>query len=273
MRITSRNVNGIRAVLGKGFYERVKKDNPDILCIQETKAFETQLPPDFHYHMQDYNMARHAGQKPWYSWVVTFYKKNLKLISSTSRFENIEYFHEDGRVVETKFEFENVPLDKGGVGGFVLLNVYFPNGGERADGTEMLDYKLEFYHHFLHYINNLRKKWEHIITCWDFNVCHREIDIARPEENKNSIWFLPIERAELDKLEKNDYVDVFRHFHPDAKDHYTRRSYRAGARPRNVWRRLDYFRVSKDIISKVQKIIHQTSVEWSDHCPISIELE
>jgi len=78
--------------------------------------------------------------------VVTFYKKTLKLISSTSRFENIEHFHEDGRVVETQFE------------GFTLFNIYFPNGGERADGTEMLEYKLEFYHHFLHYINNLRKK-------------------------------------------------------------------------------------------------------------------
>ena len=261
MRITSRNVNGIRAILGKGFYEWVKKDNPDILCLQEVKSFETQLPPDFRYHMQDYNRVRHAGEKPWYSWVVTFYKKTLKLISSTSRFENIEHFNEDGRVVETKFE------------GFTLFNIYFPNGGERADGTEMLEYKLEFYHHFLHYINNLRKKWEHIITCGDFNICHREIDIARPEENKNSIGFLPIERAEMDELEKNDYVDVFRHFHPDAKDHYTRRSFRAGSRPRNVGRRLDYFRVSSDIISKIQKIIHQTSIEGSDHCPISIELK
>lgn len=261
MRITSRNVNGIRAVLSKWFYEWVKKDNPDILCIQETKAFETQLPPDFRYHMQDYNMVRHAGTKPGYAWVATFYKKNLKLISSKSTFENIEHFHEDGRVVETKFQ------------DFTLCNIYFPNGGEKADGTEMLWYKLEFYKHFLHYIDNLRKKWEHIITCGDFNICHREIDIARPKENADSIGFLPIERAEMDKMEKDDYVDVFRHFYPDARDHYTWRSYRAGARPRNVGRRLDYFRVSKEMISKITKIIHQTSVQGSDHCPISIEVK
>jgi len=76
----------------------------------------------------------------------------------------------------------------------------------------------------------------------------------------------------MDELEKNDYVDVFRHFHPDAPDNYTWWSYRAGSRPRNVGRRLDYFRVSKDIISKIQKITHQTSIEGSDHCPISIDL-
>ena len=117
---------------------------------------------------------------------------------------------------------------------FTLLNVYFPNGGERADGTEMLSYKLEFYKHFIHYINTLRDKGEKVITCGDFNICHREIDIARPKENANSIGFLPIERAELDTLEANGYVDVFRHFNPELKDQYTRRSFRAGARPRNV---------------------------------------
>ena len=87
----------------------------------------------------------------------------------------MEHFHEDGRVVETKFQ------------DFTLLNLYFPNGGERADGTEMLSYKLEFYEHFIHYINKLKDTGEKVITCGDFNICHREIDIARPKENENSI--------------------------------------------------------------------------------------
>ena len=134
----------------------------------------------------------------------------------------MEHFHVDGRVVETKFQT------------FTLLNIYFPNGGERSDGTEMLSYKLEFYQHFLHYINKLRDAGERVITCGDFNICHRAIDIARPEENKNSIGFLPIERAEMDGLEKHGYVDVFRHFYPELTDHYTWWSYRAGARMRNV---------------------------------------
>ena len=259
-KIASRNINGIRAVIGKGFYDRVKQNDPDIICLQEVKSFETQLPTDFRFHMKDYNRIRHSWQRPGYAGVATLYKKNLKLVSWISKFESIEHFHEDGRVIETKFQ------------DFTLLNLYFPNGGERADGTEMLSYKLEFYNHFIHYINKLRDKGEKVITCGDFNICHREIDIARPKENEKSIGFLPIERAEMDKLEDHNYVDVFRHFYPDKKDSYTRRSHRAGSRARNVWWRLDYFRVSKNVIPHLKKITHETAVGWSDHCPILLEL-
>lgn len=260
MKIASRNVNGIRAVTGKGFYDRAKKSDPDIICLQEVKSFESQLPKEFRYHMTDYNIIRHSGERPWYSGVATLYKKTLKFISWISKFDTIEHFHQDGRVIETKFH------------DFTLVNVYFPNGGERADGTEMLSYKLEFYKHFLHYINKLRDNGERVITCWDFNICHREIDIARPKENEKSIGFLPIERAELDKLESEWYVDVFRHFYPDKKDSYTWWSHWAWSRARNVWRRLDYFWVSKNVVPHIKKITHETAVEWSDHCPILLEL-
>lgn len=261
MKIVSRNVNGIRAVIAKGFYDRVKHNDPDIICLQEVKSFESQLPKEFRHYMADYELIRHSWERPGYSGVATFYKKDLTLISWISKFDAIEHFHQDGRVVETKFK------------DFTLLNLYFPNGGERADGTEMLSYKLKFYEHFIHYINKLRDKGEKIITCGDFNICHKEIDIARPKENERSIWFLPIERAEMDKMADAWYVDVFRYFNPDKKDQYTRRSHRAGSRARNVWRRLDYFRVSKDIISHVKKITHETATEWSDHCPIILELD
>ena len=107
--------------------------------------------------------------------MATLYKKNLTLVSSKSRFEEIEHFHEEGRVIETKFQK------------FTLLNIYFPNGGDRSDGTERLSYKLKFYEHFLHYIQKLEVQGERVVTCGDFNICHKEIDIARPEENKNSI--------------------------------------------------------------------------------------
>lgn len=261
MKIASRNVNGIRAVIKKWFYDRVKKNDRDIICLQETKAFEQQIPAEFRYHMDDYNRVWHAGTKPWYAGTVTLYKKKLNLISSESFFEEIEKFHEDGRVVETKFKE------------FTLLNIYFPNWGTKADGTEMLNYKLEFYDHMIHYINKLRSNGESIIVTGDFNICHKEIDIARPKENVNSIWFLPIERAEMDKMEKEWYTDVFRYKNPELIDHYTRWSYRAWARPRNVWRRLDYFRVSENILPLVSNIQHQTDVLWSDHCPISLELK
>lgn len=261
MKIASRNVNGIRAVVSKWFYEWVKQNDPDIICLQEVKSFESQLPPEFRYHLANYNRVRHAWERPGYAGTATLYKKNLPLVSWTSKFDSVEHFHEEGRVVETKFQ------------DFTLLNIYFPNWWERADWTEMLSYKLEFYTHFIHYINKLKANGEKIITCGDFNICHHEIDIARPKENEHSIGFLPIERAEMDKLEKEWYVDVFRYFNPEAKDHYTRRSFRAWARPRNVWRRLDYFWVSQDVIPHIKKITHETSIEWSDHCPILLELD
>ena len=261
MKIVSWNVNWIRAVLQKWFYDRVKQNDFDIICLQETKAFEHQLPAEFRYNMLGYNIVWHSGEKPWYAWTVTLYKKTLNLISSKSHFADIEKFHEDGRVIETKFQE------------FTLLNIYFPNWWERADWTEMLSYKLKFYEHLIHYVNWLRTIWEKIIITWDFNICHKEIDIAKPKENKNSIWFLPIERAEMDKLENNWYVDTFRYFNPDLKDQYTWWSYRAGARLRNIWRRLDYFRVSNDVLLMISKVQHQTLVEWSDHCPILLELK
>lgn len=261
LKIASRNVNGIRAVVQKWFYTRVQQNDPDIICLQEVKSFESQLPPDFRYYMKDYHWVWHAWERPWYAWVATLYKKNLSLISSTSTFASLQHFHQEGRVVETKFQ------------NFTLLNIYFPNGWDRADGTEMLTYKLQFYKDFISYITQLRAQGERIVTCGDFNICHHPIDIARPKENANSIGFLPIERAEMDALVDAWYVDVFRYFYPDLADQYTWWSFRAGARPNNVWWRLDYFWVDQDIVAHIQKITHQTAVEWSDHCPIVVEID
>ncbi len=261
MKIASRNVNGIRSIIEKWFYDWVATYDFDIICLQEVKSFETQLPSDFRYYMQAYDRVWHAWTRPGYAWVATLYKKHLLLVSKTSTFDDIEVFHEDGRVVETTFH------------NFTLLNLYFPNGGERADGTEMLSYKLAFYDRFIAYLDYLKQSKKFILTCGDFNICHREIDIARPKENEHSIWFLPVERQKLDLLEEHGYVDVFRYFYPDAKDQYTWWSFRAGARPRNVWWRLDYFWVSPEVIPFIKNITHQTQVMWSDHCPVVIELD
>jgi exodeoxyribonuclease-3 len=137
----------------------------------------------------------------------------------------------------------------------------------------MLPYKLDFYEKFRSYMDEIRNAGKFVISTGDFNVCHRPIDIARPEENKNSIGFLPIERAEMDKLVEDKYVDVFRHFYPELKDKYTWRSYRAGAKERNVGRRLDYFRVDEKVLPLVTKMEHQEQTLGSDHCPILLELK
>lgn len=265
MKIVSRNVNGIRAVMKKWFLDWLVQEDPDVLCLQETKAFETQMPPEMRFAMQDYNYVWHEWTRPWYAWTVTFYKKSLKLLDKKSQFEDIEHFHEDGRVVETVFD---VGLDKP----LLILNLYFPNGGTRADGQEMLSYKLDFYDYFLHYIQNREKDWYYVVSCGDFNVCHHSIDIARPEANKNSIWFLPVEREKLTEVQNAWFVDVFRLKNPEAKDRYTRWSYRAGARPRNVWRRLDYFRSSKEIVDHIKAVNQLDYVMGSDHCPVMLEI-
>lgn len=260
MKIISRNVNGIRAVLQKGFLDFIKQENPDILCLQEVKAFEHQLPTEVRFAMQEYEYIWHRSERPGYAWTAIFYKKSLPISVKHNAFQNPTCFNDDGRV--TAVEWSD----------FLLLNIYFPNGGDRADGTEMLSYKLNFYKQYQQFVVQKVKEWKKVITTGDFNICHRPIDIARPKENENSIWFLPIERAEMDKMEESWLIDVFRLQNPDLGEKYTWRSYRAGARPRNVWWRLDYFWVSENCLDQIWKMVHYDQVFGSDHCPIGIEI-
>lgn len=227
MRIISRNVNGIRAVLQKGFLDFIKQENPDILCLQEVKAFEHQLPTEVRFAMQDYHHIRHRSERPGYAGTAIFYKKSLPINEKLNLFEQPSCFNDDGRVTAIAWS------------DFVLFNIYFPNGWERADGTEMLSYKLKFYQDYQLEVQRLIETGKKVITTGDFNICHQPIDIARPKENENSIWFLPIERAEMDKMQASWLIDVFRLQNPDLKDKYTWWSYRARARPRNVWWKLD----------------------------------
>lgn len=263
MKILSWNVNWIRAVIQKWFFDWVKKNDADIICLQEVKAFEIQIPSEFRFHMSDYNYLWHKWTRPWYAWTAIFFKKRIKIEEKKSDFPFHE-FSDEGRVTEISFKYWDSIVH--------TLNVYFPNGGERADWTEMLTYKLDFYEKIRQYIQWIRDNWDGVIICGDFNICHTEIDIARPKENENSIWFLPIERAEMDKLENDGLVDVFRKLNPVLKDQYTWWSYRWWARDRNVGRRLDYFWISPELYEYVQTMQHQTDMTWSDHCPIMLEL-
>lgn len=264
MKIISRNVNWIRAVVNKWFCEWIKDEYPDILCLQETKAFETQIPAELKFTLNNYDYIWHTWTRPGYAWTAIFYKRWLEIISTRNVFSENPDFCEDWRVTEIVFKYNDSEI--------VLLNIYFPNWWTRADWTEMLTYKLNFYEQVINYINLYRENWKEIIVTWDFNICHEPIDIARPDENVNSIWFLPIERVEMDKLCENWYIDVFRFFYPNLWEKYTWWSYRAWARQRNVWRRLDYFRVSEWMIEKIQDMQHLDSILWSDHCPIKLLL-
>jgi exodeoxyribonuclease-3 len=239
-------------------------NNADIICLQEVKAFSSQIPPEVRFHLTNYDYLWHQGTRAGYAGTAIFYRKGLAIQEAKSHFDE-QCFHEDGRVTELSFVYQEKS--------FTLLNCYFPNGNPRSDGTEMLGYKLAFYECFRNYLNTLRSNGRALISTGDFNICHTEIDIARPKENEKSIGFLPIERAEMDKLVADKYVDVFRYFYPQLRDQYTRWSYRAESRPRNVGWRLDYFWVSEDVLPFVANIEHQTGVEGSDHCPILLELK
>lgn len=278
MKIISWNVNGIRAVANKWFKEFINKENPDIFCIQETKAFESQFLKEV-WNIDWYSYIWHTGTKAWYAGTAIFYKNNIEVIDTKNDFWEINHFHDDGRITELEFYYtphsispneKDVTQEKKHI---VLLNWYFPNGWTRADGTEMVDYKLEFYDHLKNYTRNLKKAWKQVIVTWDFNICHTEIDIARPKENENSIWFLPVEREKIWDFINDWNLDVWRYLNPEKVDVYSWWSYRAGARPRNVGWRIDYFVVNKELISDIENIEYMTDVMWSDHCPVMLKLK
>lgn len=254
MKLISWNVNGIRAAQKKGFLDYLKKENPDILCVQETKAEPSQLDealtnPDG-YHVIYHSCSRKKG----YSGVATFSK--IKPQKSSTGFGD-EKFDIEGRVTETDF------------GNFILFNVYFPNGGM---GEERLKYKLEFYEAFFNYCQKLRDQGKKLVICGDYNTAHKDIDLARPQDNRNTSGFMDIERVWIDKLIKDGYVDTFREFNKEGGN-YTWWSMQTKARERNVGWRIDYFFVTPDLMPYVKNMYHTPEQLGSDHCPVILELD
>lgn len=259
MKLISWNVNWIRAVAKKGFLDFFEKEKPDVLGIQETKAFSHQVPVNV-LHPGGYFTTWHAGERPGYAGTALFCKEQPD--QQQVVFDWFDKFHEHGRITEVHYQ------------GYTILNIYFPNGGTRADGTEMLTYKLNFYDELAAYLKPKKEAGEKIILMWDFNICHTRIDIARPDANKDSIGFKPIERERIGNFMKEVWlVDVFRHFNPEMVDEYTWWSYRGGARDRNVGRRIDYIMVCESIIDKVKSFNHRQDVFGSDHCPVEMVIE
>lgn len=253
--IISWNVNGLRAVHRKGNVAQVFHMKPDILCIQETKTLPEQLPTELR-DLQGYHSYFHfPTQKKGYSGVAIYSKEEpLKV----SRDIGIEEMDKEGRLIMAEYK------------DFTLINVYFPNGG---GPPERLRYKLDFYDYLLEFINKLHEKQPNIILCGDFNVAHKPIDLARPKENETHVGFLPIERAWMDKLISNRWIDVFRYFYPNKTEAYTYWDMKTFARERNVGWRIDYFFTSPEMLSKIKSIEILDSVLGSDHCPIQLMLK
>ena len=254
MNIISWNVNGLRAIHRKGQFDRIMEENPDILCIQETKANPEQLPSEV-LNPEGYTSYFHfPTEKKGYSGVAIYTKETPLKVTNDLGISDMD---QEGRLIMAEYK------------DFILINTYFPNGG---GAPERLKYKLSFYEHFLQYIENLRKKTPNIIFCGDVNVAHKEIDLARPKENINHIGFLPLERAWVDKLVSKGWVDVFRQFYPDKAEAYTYWDMKSYARERNVGWRIDYFFTTKEFTKKITSIEILDGIFGSDHCPVKITL-
>ena len=248
------NVNGVRSVVNKGFFDWLNKEKPAVLCLQETKAQPDQLnqalrePEGYHAYWS------HPEQKG-YGGVATFTQEKPLRVEKDFASLGIQ-FDVEGRVILTEYS------------GFVLLNIYFPNG--KKDESR-LKYKMDFYDRFLDFVESLRKKQDRIVVCGDFNTAHKEIDLARPKENEKVSGFLPMERAWMDKFVACNYVDTFRWFNQQPGQ-YSWWDLKSRARERNVGWRIDYFFVTRELVPSVASAFIMSEVTGSDHCPVGITL-
>ncbi len=253
-KLYSWNVNGVRAIVKKGFLDWLAAEKPDVICLQEVKATPDVLTEDI-LSPPGYQSIWQPAQKKGYSGLATYYKK--KFTPENVRTLGLDEFDAEGRV-------QVMDLD-----GFTLVNTYWPNSqAERA----RLEYKCGYCRALRKFCDVQRDKGRHVIICGDFNIAHKDIDLARPKTNRDSPGFYPEECAELDAFEAAGYVDIFRKF-TSGPDHYTWWSYRSGARQKNIGWRIDYHWIDADFEGKVTEAKIHPHVMGSDHCPVSLTVK
>lgn len=253
MKITSWNVNGIRAAVKKEFIEEFRKSDSDIFCVQETKAQDDQVSEALQ-DINDFHLAVNSAEKKGYSGVATL----SKMAPQQVRIDiGIEDHDAEGRVLLTEYE------------DFSLVNVYVPNSG---NGLKRLDYRNEWDKAFATYLAEERKK-KPIIVTGDFNVAHQPIDLARPDSNYNKTsGYTQVEIDGMTGLLDVGLVDAYRSLYPD-KVEYTFWSVRFGARAKNIGWRIDYFLVDERLMDKVKSVDIYTDIMGSDHCPLSLIMD
>ena len=255
MKIVTYNVNGIRAALRKGLAEWAGEVRPDIICIQETKAYVEQVDmrelEALGYHHQAWHIA---VSKKGYSGVLTI---------STTEPDHVQYgmgndkYDCEGRVVRTDF------------GDLTILNCYFPNGGR---GDERQQFKYEFLDDFLAYVLDLQRMRPNLRVVGDYNIAHNEIDLHSPKTNHKNTGFLPEERAWMTEwFATTGLLDTYRHLHPEGQD-YSWWSFRANARNNDKGWRIDYHSLSPTYVDRLVSVRHMKDAVHSDHCPILLTL-
>jgi exodeoxyribonuclease III len=256
IKLISWNVNGLRAVFGKGFLESFQKLDADVFCVQETKIQDSQLSDQIK-HIKGYeSFWSHCSEKKGYSGVGTWSRMKP---NSVGYGIGIDAYDREGRILE--FDFKD----------FILFNVYFPNG---QMSEERLNYKLEFYRNFFEYADKLRDTGKSLVITGDFNTAHNEIDLKNPKANEKTSGFLRIERDWLDRIVAAGYIDTFRYLYPETVK-YSWWTYRFKARERNIGWRLDYFFVTSDLFKNghIKESFIDNDIFGSDHCPVGLALE
>jgi exodeoxyribonuclease III len=248
MKIVSWNVNGLRAIYRKGFLASFKKINPDIIGLQEVKTRADQIPPGIG-KIPGYQLVFNSGKRAGYSGTAVYTRMKPKTINKSL---GMDRFDNEGRLIELEFA------------DFTLINFYLPNGGRQKQ--DMI-YKLESYDRIFKYL----KVKKRLILIGDFNIAHREVDLARPKENKNNTGFTPEERKKIGQLLDLGFVDTFRLFNKEGGN-YSFWAYFARARERNIGWRIDYCFASRDLAGSVKKAFILRDFLGSDHCPIGVEL-
>lgn len=253
MKIISWNVNGIRAVQSKGFADILAQLDADCILLQETKAQADQIDKALE-GIDGYHIYSNCAERKGYSGVTILSRQEpLQIIHDIGIVE-----HDlEGRVIVAEFEH------------FFLLDVYVPNSGE---ALARLDYRKNWDKEFLAYCLQLQSL-KPLIACGDFNVAHREIDIARPKPNYNkSAGYTQVEIDGFSRFLDSGLVDTYRHFHPDTIA-YSWWSYRAGARAKNIGWRIDYVLTSQALVDKVKQAFILPNIIGSDHCPVGIDID
>lgn len=250
MKLVSWNVNGLRAVMKKNFYEFVEEEDPDILCIQETKMQEGQADVE----LPQYHKYWCSAEKKGYSGTLTLTKEEPVSVSTGM---GIEEHDSEGRIVCLEFE------------GFYLVNVYVPNS---QNELKRLDYRMKWEDDFRAYVKGLEEK-KPVIICGDMNVAHEEIDIKNAASNRRNAGFTDEERGKMTELLDSGMIDTFRYFYPEETGIYSWWSYRFNARKNNAGWRIDYFLASKALEGNLKDAAILTDVYGSDHCPVRLELD
>ncbi len=253
MKLISWNVNGIRAIMKKGFNEWMKEASPDVLCLQETKAHPEQLSQAV-LSPAGYHSFWSSAERKGYSGVAVYTRQQPLAVEEGL---GIKEFDQEGRVLILTYP------------DFILFNLYVPNGG---NGNKRVPFKMDFNEILQNKLEDLRRKGKSLVICGDINTAHTEIDLARPKANEKNTGFLPEERAWITQFLSLGYVDTFRHFCPEP-EHYTWWDYKTKARDRNVGWRIDYFFITVDMTSKLKDAFILKDVLGSDHCPIGIILD